>query len=279
MAMNSKLIIVGTPIGNLGDISPRVAEALRTADVILCEDTRHTLQLLNHLKIKGPRLVSLHEHNEVGRTTQVIEMLQTGQVVALVSDAGLPLVSDPGSRLVPAVIAAGYPVVAIDGPNAALHALLVSGMDTSRFAFEGFLPRSGKDRAERLQALAVKKRTAIIYESPQRLAQTIKDLAGTDQGSRRIAITRELTKLHEEVWRGTLAEATVYLSEIPPRGEYTLVLEGVAQQAIEVTDTEISKALATEIKAGATKRDAVRVVSEQLRVPRDRVYALANALK
>jgi len=276
--MNGKLTIVGTPIGNLGDISPRVAEALRSADVILCEDTRHSLQLLNHLDIKGPRLVSLHEHNESGRTAQVLDMLREGQSIALVSDAGLPLVSDPGTRLVPAVIEAGFDVETVNGPTAALHALLLSGMNTSRFAFEGFLPRSGRERAERLQALAIKKRTAIIYESPQRLAKTINDLAGTEQGERRIAICRELTKLHEEVWRGTLAEAADYLDQTPPRGEYTLVLEGVAATPIEVSDVVIIEALQAELALGSSKRDAVAAVATSLALPRDRVYKLSITL-
>lgn len=224
--MNGKLILASTPIGNLGDISKRLAEAFATADLILCEDTRNTRKLLTHLDIKEKSLMSMPVYSEKGRISQIISRLETGESVVFASDAGVPVISDPGFMLVNAVLDAGYEVSIIPGPNAAVSALAISGLPGDRFVFEGFLPPKGSKRNKRIKALASEERTAILYESPHRLPRTIKELAEACGPNRVIAITRELTKLHEQLWRGTLIEAVNYTQTTAARGEYTLVLAG-----------------------------------------------------
>ena len=200
------LVIVSTPIGNLGDLSPRAVDALGQADLICCEDTRRTRGLLTHAGITGKRLLSLHARNEAERLPEVLGQLAAGKTVAVVSDAGTPTVSDPGARLVAATVAAGIRVTAVPGPSAALTALVVSGLAPGRFCFEGFLARRGSDRRRRLEALAGEERTTVIHEAPGRLAATLADLAAVCGDDRAVVVARELTKLHEEVWRGTLAD-------------------------------------------------------------------------
>jgi len=268
------LILVATPIGNLGDISARATDTLRNADVIYCEDTRHSRQLLTHLEIRGQKLISLHEHNEAERAKEVLERLAGGQMVVLVSDAGMPVVSDPGQRLVAAVSAAGYAVTAIPGPNAALMALAISGLPAERFRFEGFLPIKGKERAKRLDAIATSPDAVIIYEAPQRLAKTIADLNQRYGSDRRVAIARELTKLHEEIWRGALEEASVYLETATLRGEYALVLEGVCDEKA-TSDDQIIAIIREEMDRGASTSQAAQNVAASLGLPRKRVYTLA----
>lgn len=272
------LVLVATPIGNLGDISVRAAEALKAADIIYCEDTRRSRQLLTHLGIRGQKLASLHEHNEDARVAAVLEQLAAGQMAALVSDTGMPVIADPGRRLVAAVAGAGNQVTAIPGANAALMALAISGLPAERFAFEGFLPPSGSARTRRLEAVAESPQTTILYESPRRVARTLADLGRLCDPDRPVAITRELTKLHEEVWRGTLGAAQEYLDATPPRGEYTLVLGGATDTPELINDDKITTLLQEQLATGASRRSAVDRVTAELGVPRKRVYALALQL-
>jgi 16S rRNA (cytidine1402-2'-O)-methyltransferase len=220
-----RVVVVATPIGNLGDLSPRAVDALASSDYIYCEDTRRTLKLLSHSSISGPRLVSHHRYNEAATTPAAVARAKAGATIAVVTDAGTPLVSDPGGRLVRAALAEGIPVEVVPGPSAVLAALVVSGVATDRWCFEGFLPRSGRQRAERLAALAAEiDRAVVIFESPYRLQRALDDILKECGPSRPIAVCRELTKLHEEVWRTTTAEAAERARAVKPRGEYVLVL-------------------------------------------------------
>jgi 16S rRNA (cytidine1402-2'-O)-methyltransferase len=216
---------VATPIGNLGDLSPRATAALAAADFIYCEDTRRTLKLLNHASISGPRLVSHHRFNEAATTAAAMERLRGGASIALVTDAGTPLVSDPGGRLVRAALAEGFQVEAVPGPSAVLTALVVSGLATDRWCFEGFIPRQGRHRGERLAAVAGEAdRAVVIFESPYRVQRLLDDLVAVCGPDRLVAVCRELTKLYEEVWRGDLGQAAERARVTKARGEYVLVL-------------------------------------------------------
>jgi 16S rRNA (cytidine1402-2'-O)-methyltransferase len=217
--------VVATPIGNLGDLSPRAVEAMAGSSFIYCEDTRRTLKLVNHAGLKGPRLVAHHRFNEAATTAAALGHLARGAVIALVTDAGTPLVSDPGARLVRAALAAGVKVETVPGPSAALAALVVSGLATDRWCFEGFLPRTGRQRGERLAALAAEvERASVVFESPYRLQRALADLEAVCGPDRPLAVCRELTKLHEETWRGTMAEAVARWATLTPRGEYVIVV-------------------------------------------------------
>jgi 16S rRNA (cytidine1402-2'-O)-methyltransferase len=271
-----RLVLVGTPIGNLGDLSPRAVEVLAAADLVCCEDTRRTGRLLEHAGIRAKGLKVANEHTEAGLATEVAERVGRGEVVAVVSDAGMPGVSDPGERLVAAVAAAGGVVEVVPGPSSALAALVASGLPTGRFAFEGFLPRKGSGRTERLAAVAAERRTTILFEAPHRLLRTLEDLAAACGPDRRVSVARELTKLHEEHRRSTLAEAIAHSLVTEPRGEHVLVLEGAPAPA-EVDDDAIREALARLRAAGLSTRDAVADVAAALHVPKRRVYDLATA--
>jgi 16S rRNA (cytidine1402-2'-O)-methyltransferase len=271
------LVLVGTPIGNLGDLTPRAAEALRSADAICCEDTRRTGRLLQHVGVDRPRLVVVNDHTEAREVRGVVARLARGERVAVVSDAGMPGISDPGERLVRAAVAAGHAVEVVPGPSAALAALVTSALPAGRFVFEGFLPRKGSGRTERLAAVAAEPRTVVLYEAPHRLARTLADLAEACGTDRRVAVARELTKLHEEVWRGSLGDARAWVGAAEPRGEIVLVLEG-APAAGPPDDAALVDALRDELAAGATARDAARAVAARLGVPRRRVYDLATRL-
>jgi 16S rRNA (cytidine1402-2'-O)-methyltransferase len=271
------LVLVGTPIGNLGDLTPRAAEALRSADAICCEDTRRTGRLLQHAGVERPRLVVVNDHTEAREVAGVVARLARGERVAVVSDAGMPEISDPGERLVRAAVAAGHAVEVVPGPSAALAALVTSGLPAGRFVFEGFLPRKGAGRTERLGAVAAEPRTVVLYEAPHRLARTLADLTEACGPERRVAVARELTKLHEEVWRGSLGDALEWVSAAAPRGEIVLVVEG-APAAGPPDDGAVVDALRHELAAGATARDAARAVAARLGVPRRRVYELATRL-
>jgi 16S rRNA (cytidine1402-2'-O)-methyltransferase len=273
--MSGTLVLVSTPIGNLGDLSPRAIETLQRSALILCEDTRHSGKLLSHAGIRGVRLAVCNEHTEVERARDVLTLLAGDDTVSLITDAGTPGISDPGSRLVRAVLDAGCEVSAVPGPAAFVMALVVSGFDTSRFVFEGFLPRSGRDRDTRIATIAGESRTTVIYESPQRVERTIADLAGACGGDRGVAIARELTKIYESVWRGSLAEAIDHVRSSPPRGEYVIVVDGASERG-EVSDDEIRTAL-REATVGRSRKDAVARVVEVLQVPRRRVYELSLA--
>ena len=273
-----RLVLVGTPIGNLGDISPRAVEALRAADVIACEDTRRTRALLSHLGLPaGHRLIAVHDHNEAGKVAGVLARLDRGELVAVATDAGMPGISDPGERLVAAVAAAGHIVETVPGPSAVLAALVVSGLPTARFCFEGFLPRKGRARAGRLAELAAEPRTTVIFEAPHRVHDLVVDLAGAVGGLRRVALARELTKLHEEVWRGTLAAAADHLSAGEPRGEYVVVLDG-APPPEPAGEADVEAALRDRLQAGTDKRAAVAGVAAALGVPKRMVYDAALRL-
>ncbi|WP_426571704.1 16S rRNA (cytidine(1402)-2'-O)-methyltransferase [Aquihabitans sp. McL0605] len=267
---------MGTPIGNLGDLTPRAIETLAAADLVCCEDTRRTGRLLQHAGIRAAALRVVNDHTEDGAVGDVLARLGRGEVVAVVSDAGMPGISDPGERLVAAAAEAGFTIEVVPGPSAAISALVASGLPAGRFAFEGFLPRKGSGRTERLAAIVGERRTVVLYEAPHRVARTLADLAASCGGDRRIVLARELTKLHEEHWRGTLAGAVQHAADVEPRGEYVLVLDGAPEPA-EVTDGDIAAALAQARAAGASTRDAVTEVAADLGVAKRRVYALATS--
>ncbi|MBV8983314.1 MAG: 16S rRNA (cytidine(1402)-2'-O)-methyltransferase [Acidimicrobiia bacterium] len=275
--MGGALVIVATPIGNLADLSPRAVDALAAADAIACEDTRRTRKLLTHAGIKSPALITVNDHSEARQVRGVLGRLERGERVAVVTDAGTPGISDPGERLVAAATAAGYDVEVVPGASAAIAALVVSGLPTGRFTFEGFLPRKGSGRAERVEALRGEQRTTILYEAPHRVRQTVAELAEALGPLRRVTIVRELTKLHEEVWRGTLGGAVDHLAERDPRGEYVLVLGGAAPPAKPSTD-EVTDALRARLAAGDDKKTATAAVAKELRVPKRTVYEIATRL-
>jgi len=273
------LVLVSTPIGNLGDLSPRALEALGQADLVYCEDTRRTRGLLTHAGLKGVRLMSLHGHNEMARVEAVLAHLAEGRTVAVVSDAGTPAVSDPGGRLVSAAAAAGATVTTVPGPSAVLAALVVSGLPTDRFCFEGFLPRRGGERRRRVEVVAGDARTAVLFEAPGRLAATLGDLLEACGPERRVVVARELTKLHEEVWRGTLAEASAAFAERDVRGEVVVVLAGDPEADRAPDDPDIVEALRARLEAGDSLRDAAGLVAGAMGVSRRRAYDLALALR
>jgi 16S rRNA (cytidine1402-2'-O)-methyltransferase len=266
-----RLVLVGTPIGNLGDLSPRAVETLRTATLICCEDTRRTGRLLQHAGVPAPRLAVCNEHTEPARIAEVLATLGEGGDVAVVTDAGTPGISDPGERLVRAVIDAGFEVTTAPGPTALVTALVTSGLPTGRFVFEGFLPRSGRAREQRLADLAGERRTIVVYEAPHRVVRTLADLAAALGGDRPVVVARELTKLWETTVRGTLGD--VELGE--PRGEYVLVVAGAPDRDAPPDDDAIRLALRAELAGGATTRDAAAAVARRLGVPKRLVYALA----
>jgi 16S rRNA (cytidine1402-2'-O)-methyltransferase len=272
------LVLVATPIGNLEDLSPRAVRVLAEADVIACEDTRHTRRLLSHAGVSGRPLLAVHDHNEAAQTRRVLGLVDSGQTVAVVSDAGMPGISDPGARLAGAVAASGARVTVVPGPSAALAALVVSGLPAGRFCFEGFLPRRGAERRRRLEATAAERRTTVVYESPHRLEATLADLVEHCGPKRRVAVVRELTKLHEEVWRGTLADALDRSRELAPRGEHVIVVAGAPEPA-PPADDELEADLLDRVADGRSWREAVSEVAEHLGVPRRRVYDRALKLR
>ncbi len=267
-------MLVGTPIGNLDDLTPRAAATLASADVIACEDTRRTGRLLNHLGVAAPKLLVANDHTESHVAHEVVERIGTGQRVVVVTDAGMPGISDPGEALVHAVLDAGLPVEVVPGPSALDTALVISGLPAGRFCFEGSLPRKGASRRERLEAIAAEERTVVLYEAPHRVERTIADLHDVCGADRQVAILRELTKMHEEHWRGTLADARTMLDDRTPRGEYVLVIAG-AEPPAAADDGTLRAAVSAERAAGRSTRDAVDTVAERFGVPRRRVYDLA----
>jgi 16S rRNA (cytidine1402-2'-O)-methyltransferase len=274
--VSGALVVVATPIGNLGDLSPRAVEALASVDVVACEDTRRTRGLLTHAGIPGSgRLVAVHAHNELERADGLVEQMRNGARVAYVSDAGTPGVSDPGARLVAACIDAGIPIEVVPGPSAVLAALVLSGFVADRFTFEGFLPRRGRERRERLAAIAADERVQVLYEAPNRVAATLADLAEVCGAERPVAIAREITKVHEEVVRLPLGEAAVRAAGGEPRGEHVIVVGPGAVREIEVDDAVLLDAVREAVAAGASRRDAVSAVAHKYGVARRRVYELA----
>ena len=271
--MTATLWLVATPIGNLGDLPPRAIDVLAGVALVCCEDTRRTGRLLQHAGVRAQRLAVTNEHTEFERIDDVLAVLGDGLDVAVVTDAGTPGVSDPGERLVRAAVEAGYTVSAVPGPAASVMALVISGLPTERYVFEGFLPRSGRQRAARLADLATERRTLVLYEAPHRIVRTLADLIETLGAHRPAAVCRELTKLHEEVLRGTLAEVAQRIGE--PRGEYVVVIGGAPEAAVEVDDDAIVSALQQAVAGGLTTRQAVDAVSASLGARRRHVYSLA----
>jgi 16S rRNA (cytidine1402-2'-O)-methyltransferase len=273
------LVLVATPIGNLDDLSPRAVEALRTADVIAAEDTRRTRGLLSHAGVPaGRRLRAVHAHNEADAATRIVGEIRAGARVAVVTDAGMPGISDPGAALVRACLDAGLPVAAVPGPSAALTALVLSGLPTDRFVFEGFLPRKGKARAERLTAVAAEPRTTVVFEAPSRVRATLADLATACGADRPVAVARELTKAFEDVWRGSLADAVARAQRTEPRGEYVVVVGPAAERA-PAGDAEVEDAIRAALADGRSARDAAAEVAAELGVPRRRAYETATRLR
>ena len=269
--MSGKLYLVGTPIGNLGDISPRCAETLAEVDFIAAEDTRVSRKLLNHLDIHKS-LVSYYEHNSRESGRRIVDRLLAGESYALVTDAGMPAISDPGEDLVRLCAEAGIEVVAVPGPTAALTALALSGLPTGRFTFEGFLSVTRKVRMEHLASLRGERRTMIFYEAPHKLLQTLGDLCGAFGEERQVVLCREMTKLHEEVIRCTLGEARARFTESEPRGEFVLVVAGAPEEE-KADDGEGALARALELaSSGLSARDAVRQASEEYAVSRSALY-------
>lgn len=271
------LYVVGTPIGNLEDISLRAIRILQQVALIAAEDTRHTGKLLQHLHIATPQL-SYYEHNSRGRIPQLLERLQQGQDIALVTDAGMPGIADPGYELVQACQTAAIPVVSIPGPSAVVTALSGAGLPCDRFIFEGFLPSKGPERRERLQALQTESRTIVLYEAPHRLLQTLQDLADVLGADRTIVTARELTKRYETFWRGTLATAIAHYTDQAPQGEFTLVLAGAEARSPMLSEAVLRQELTALLQQGLSRSQASRQLAAQTHYPRRQLYQLALTL-
>lgn len=273
------LVLVGTPIGNLGDLSERAVDALRTADVVACEDTRRTRGLLSHLGIPSSgRVRSVPAHDETARASGIVELVAGGARVAFVSDAGMPAISDPGAALVRACLDAGLAVEIVPGPDAVTTALVLSGLPTDRFTFLGFLARKGRDRRDELAAIAESRVTSVVFESPRRVRATLADLSAACGPDRPVALARELTKVHETFVRGTVAEVVAALGGDDPRGECVLVI-GAAPVADTAPDPEaVDDAIRTELASGASTKDVAAAVSERFGIARRTVYERAVTL-
>ena len=273
--MAGTLYLVPTPIGNLGDISPRMADTMAQADFIAAEDTRVSLKLLNHLGIKKP-MVSYHRHNVESGGQAVISRLMAGENCALVTDAGMPGISDPGEELVVECAALGIDVVVIPGPCALVAALAASGQPTGRFTFEGFLPMNKKNRKTHLDSLRREERTMIFYEAPHKLCATLEDMAKTFGEERPISLCRELSKLHEEIIRTTLGEAIAYYEERQPKGEFVLVVRGAEPEEEKELTVEDGLAVVTRLREeGMSLKDAVKQVAKDLGLPKNQLYDMA----
>lgn len=273
------LYLVSTPIGHLGDLSPRAADTLRSVDRILAEDTRRTRILANHAEARAP-LVSLHAHNERARIARILGWLEAGESLALVSDAGTPLVSDPGGRVVAAVAERGFDIVPIPGPSAVLAALVSSGLPTDRFVFLGFPERKGKARRALLDRVASSEETVVLFESPRRLVALLEALVEACGPERRVSVARELTKIHEEIRRGTLVEVAAYYRERPPKGEVTLVVAAGEQDALAADREAEAVSLAEElIGEGMKPSAAARELANRLRVARNDAYRIVHDLE
>lgn len=272
--MSGTLYLVGTPIGNLGDLSVRALETLRAADFIAAEDTRVTAKLLNHFEIKKP-CVSYYEHNKYASGEKILARILAGETCALVTDAGMPAISDPGEDLVCLCAAHGVEVITIPGPCAAVAALAVSGLPTQRFCFEGFLAVSGKNRSERLEQLKTEPRTMIFYEAPHKLVRTLEDMLAAF-GDRDVTIAREITKLHEQTLRTTLSGALAHFRETPPKGEFVLVLRGAQPEAAPEIAQEAALARVTQYRSeGLSLKEACRRAADETGFAKNTLYSLA----
>ena len=277
--MAGMLYLVPTPIGNLGDISIRCRQTLENADFIAAEDTRVTLKLLNHLGIKKS-LVSYYEHNKAQKGNQILERILAGETCALVSDAGSPAISHPGEDLVKLCAAEGITVCAIPGPCAVITALSISGQATGRFCFEGFLSTAKKSRREHLDSLKSEKRTMVFYEAPHKLPATLESMAEAFGGDRPISLCRELTKLHEEVIRTTIAGAIELYAQQAPKGEFVLVVAGAPEQEEETASAQDAKSRVAELMAaGMSRKDAVKQTAQELNLPKNAVYDAALSIE
>lgn len=270
------LYVVGTPIGNLEDMTFRAVRILQTVDLIAAEDTRHTGRLLQHFQITAPQL-SYHDHNSTSRIPELLTQLGRGKAIALVSDAGMPGISDPGYELVKACVEAEILVVPIPGPSAAITALSAAGLPTEKFVFEGFLPPKKQERQQRLEFLQAEVRTIIFYEAPHRLRQTLQDLAEV-LGERQIVLARELTKLHEEFWRGSTEDAIIHYTEREPQGEYTLIVAGLALLKPQLSEAELIAELQQIMAEGVSRSQASRQLAKATSLSRRHLYQLALAI-
>ena len=271
--MSGKLYVVGTPIGNLSDMSPRAIETLKNVDFIAAEDTRVTLKLLNFFGIKN-NLVSYHEHNRAEKGAQIIERLLMGENCAVVTDAGMPCISDPGEDLVAICREQNVAIEVVPGPTAAMSAVAVSGISCSRFCFEGFLSTSKKNRFEHLESLKSEERTMIFYEAPHKLKNTLSDFRKYFGGERRVSFCRELTKIHEQVIIMTLDEAIAYYNENDPRGEFVLVIEGAKIEKQDLTLDDCLELMLESVRSGKSKNDAAKLASKQSGFRKNELYKL-----
>ena len=278
-----KIYLVPTPIGNLGDITLRALEVLKSVDLIAAEDTRQSLKLLNHFNIKKS-LISYHKHNEQGKSEELIDRVRNGENIAVISDAGTPGISDPGSIVLKKCIENGIDVKVLPGATAFTTAIIYSGLDTSAFIFRGFLPRENKEKKEFVESLKDRRETIIFYESPYRVIDTLTFLK-ENFGNRNIAVCRELTKLHEEIYRGSLEEAIYYFNDNIPKGEFVLVLQGKSLEEIrnenvaKWEDMSIKDHIIYFINQGMSKKDAIKQVSKDRELPKSEVYKHSIEIK
>ena len=272
------LYIVATPIGNLEDMTFRAVRILQAVDMIAAEDTRHTGRLLQHFQVKTPQ-ISYHEHNSNSRIPELLEYLQYGKAIALVSDAGMPGISDPGYELIKACIDEGITVVPIPGASAVITALSAAGLPTDRFIFDGFLPAKSQQKKEYLESLQSESRTLVFYESPHRLRDTLADLGAILGSDRSLVIARELTKLYEEFWRGTIGDAMADYQEREPQGEYTLLVAGTSSSQPQLTETELKTELLQIMQDGISRSQASRQLAKDTGLSRRYLYQLALAIE
>lgn len=268
------LYLVGTPIGNLEDITFRALDVLRKVDLIAAEDTRHTGKLLQHFQITTPQL-SYHDHNRRSRLPELLQRLQQGKAIALVTDAGMPGISDPGYELVKACVDVDLAIVPVPGVSAVTTAVSAAGLPSDRFVFEGFLPAKGQERQTHLETLQTEPRAIVFYEAPHRIKQTLQDLQDWLGADRSITLARELTKLHEQFWRGTIAEAITYYQTHEPQGEFTLVIAGHQAVQPQLSESALLAELQDLIQQGLSRSQASRQLAQQTPLSRRQIYQLA----
>ncbi len=272
--MSGKLHLVGTPIGNLGDFSPRALEALRSVDFIAAEDTRVTMKLLNHFEIKKP-LVSYYEHNKYASGAKILDRILAGESCALVTDAGMPAISDPGEELVGLCAQAGVEVLVVPGPAALVSAVALSALPSGRFCFEGFLSTANKSRREHLESLAGERRTMVFYEAPHKLLRTLEDMKSTFGADRRITLCRELTKIHEQTLRTTLGGAVEHFTATPPKGEFVLVIEGAPEREAEFTAQDALALVEKYRGEGLSRKAACKKASADTGFSANELYSMS----
>ncbi|PKM77487.1 MAG: 16S rRNA (cytidine(1402)-2'-O)-methyltransferase [Firmicutes bacterium HGW-Firmicutes-15] len=268
-----KLYVCGTPIGNLEDVSIRLLKTLRGVDMIACEDTRHSIKLLNRYKIKN-KLISYHEHSGPDKESYILEQLRIGGNIALISDAGMPTISDPGESLVRHAIEAGIEVEVIPGPSACTAALAISGLDSSSFIFVGFLPPRAGKRRDMLESLKEEKRTVILYEAPHRLLKTLEDMEAILGAARSITVARELTKIHQEVRQGSVRDIKFHYTEHPPRGEICLLIPALGEEAKAADLDQIVRETIELIESGADKKEALKMKAIEYKVQKSTIYKM-----